>query len=67
VTAASTLAEIRRGGPTDAALHRVLNRITFVPVGKDHGRPAGELLGRTGLAGHRCALDALLAAVALRV
>ncbi len=65
VTAASTLAEILRGGPRDAALHRVLNRITVVPVGKDHGRAAGELLGRTGLAGHRCAIDALLAAVAL--
>ncbi len=26
---------------------------------------AGELLGRTGLSGHRCALDALVATVAL--
>jgi predicted nucleic acid-binding protein len=66
VTAASTLAEILRGGARDATLYRVLNRITVVPVGKDHGRAAGELLGRTGLDGHRCAIDALLAAVALR-
>ncbi len=66
VTAASTLAEILRGGARDAALYRVLNRITVVPVSKDHGRAAGELLGRTGLDGHRCAIDALLAAVALR-
>jgi predicted nucleic acid-binding protein len=66
VTAASTLAEILRGGARDAALHRVLNRIAVVPVGRDHGRAAGELLGRAGLAGHRCAIDALLAAVALR-
>ena len=29
------------------------------------GRAAGELLGRTGLSDHRCALDALLAVVAL--
>jgi predicted nucleic acid-binding protein len=65
VTAASTLAEVLRGGPGDAALHRVLNRITVVPIDKSHGRAAGELLGRTGLSGHRCALDALLAAVAL--
>lgn len=64
VTAASTLAEVLRGGPRDAALHRVLNRITVVPIDKPHGRIAGELLGRTGLSGHRCALVALLAAVA---
>lgn len=65
VTAACTLAEVLRGSPRDAALHRVLHRITVVPIDKGHGRAAGELLGRTGLAGHRCALDALLAAVAL--
>jgi predicted nucleic acid-binding protein len=65
VTAASTLAEVLRGGPKDALLHRVLNKITVVPIDKAYGRAAGELLGRTGLSGHRCALDALLAAVAL--
>jgi hypothetical protein len=41
-------------------------RITVVPIDKGHGRAAGELLGRTLLAGHRCALGALLAVVALR-
>ena len=46
-------------------MHRVLNKITVVPVEMAHGRAAGELLGRTGLSGHRCALDAILAAVAL--
>jgi predicted nucleic acid-binding protein len=66
VTAASTLAEVLRGGPRDAPVHRVLSRITVVPLDKSHGRTAGELLGREGLSGHRCALDALLAAVALR-
>jgi predicted nucleic acid-binding protein len=65
VTAASTIAEVIRGGPRDAKLHRVLNRITVVPVDKALGRAAGELLGRAGLAGHRCTIDALLAAVAL--
>jgi predicted nucleic acid-binding protein len=65
VTAATTLAEVIRGGPRDALLHRVLNRITVVPVDAAHGRAAGELLGKTGLSGHRCPLDALLAAVAL--
>ena len=66
VTAASTVAEVLRGVGRDALLHRVLHRITVVPIDKAHGRAAGELLGRTGLRGHRCALDALLAAVALR-
>jgi len=39
--------------------------MTVIPIDKQQGRAAGELLGRTGLSGHRCALDALLAVVAL--
>jgi predicted nucleic acid-binding protein len=46
-------------------MHRVLNKITVVPVDERLGRAAGELLGRSGLSGHQHALDALLAAVAL--
>jgi predicted nucleic acid-binding protein len=65
VTAASTLTEVLRGGPKDARMHRVLGRMTVVPIDKQQGRAAGELLGFTGLSGHRCALDALLAVVAL--
>jgi predicted nucleic acid-binding protein len=65
VTAATTLAEVLHGGPKDAAVHHWLKVITVVPIDKEHGRAAGELLGRTGLSGHRCALDALLAIVAL--
>jgi predicted nucleic acid-binding protein len=65
VTCASTLAEVLRGGPRDASVHRILADITVVPVGPRQGRAAGELLGQTGLSGHRCALDALLAVVAL--
>ncbi len=65
VTAASTLAEVLRGGPSDARLHRVLGRMTVVPIDQPQGRAAGGLLGRAGLSGHRCALDALLAVVAL--
>ena len=65
VTSASTLAEVLRGGPKDAPVHRVLDRVTIVPIEEEQGRTAGELLGRTGLSGHRCALDALLATVAL--
>jgi predicted nucleic acid-binding protein len=65
VTAATTVAEVLRGAPRDAAMHHVLNRITVVPIDQRLGRAAGELLGRTGLSGHRHALDALLAVVAL--
>jgi len=43
----------------------VLNRVTVVPVDRALGRTAGELLGLAGLSGHRCTIDALLAAVAL--
>lgn len=65
ITAASTIAEVLRGGPRDAKLHRVLNRVRVVPIDKALGRAAGELLGRAGLSGHRCTIDALLAVVAL--
>jgi predicted nucleic acid-binding protein len=65
VTTASTLTEVLRGGPTDARVHWALNRITVLPIDEQQGRAAGELLGRCGLSGHRCALDALLAVVAL--
>jgi len=46
-------------------MHRMLGRVTVIPIDKQQGRAAGELLGQTGLSGHRCALDALLAVVAL--
>jgi hypothetical protein len=65
VTAASTLAEVLRGGHRDVLVHRALGRVSVAALGKEQGRAAGELLGRTGLSGHRCALDALLAVVAL--
>jgi predicted nucleic acid-binding protein len=62
---AITLTEVLRGGPRDAAAHRVLSRITVVPVTAQIARRAGELLGETGLSGHRCAIDAVVAATAL--
>jgi predicted nucleic acid-binding protein len=62
---AITLTEVLRGGPRDAAVHRVLSRITIVPVTTQIARRAGELLGATGLSGHRCANDAVVAATAL--
>ena len=65
VTAASTLTEVLRGGASDARMHRVLQRVTVASIDKAVGRKAGELLGAAGLSGHRCAVDAMLAAVAL--
>jgi predicted nucleic acid-binding protein len=62
---AITLTEVLRGGPRDAAVHRVLSRITVVPVNPEIARSAGELLGATGLSGHRCAIDAVVATTAL--
>lgn len=65
VVSAITLTEVLRGGPGDAPVHRVLSRITVLPVSPEIGRHAGELLGTAGLSGHRCAIDAVVAATAL--
>lgn len=62
---AITLTEALRGGPRDVAVHRVLSRIIVIPVTEGIARRAGELLGATGLSGHRCAIDAVVAASAL--
>ncbi|MEP7024428.1 MAG: PIN domain-containing protein [Actinomycetota bacterium] len=62
---AITLTEVLRSGPRDAAVDRALSRITVVPVSPQIARRAGELLAATGLSGHRCAIDAVVAATAL--
>ena len=66
VTPATTLTEVLRGGHRDAPLHRILRKVTVLPIDSAQARAAGELLGQVGLSGHRCALDALVATVALR-
>jgi predicted nucleic acid-binding protein len=65
VVSAVTLVELLRGGSRDASVHRVLSRIVTAPVTPELGRAAGELLGTTGLSGHRCAIDAVVAVTAL--
>lgn len=80
VTAASTLAEVLRGGPKDAPVHQALKHVTVVTIDATLGRKAGELLGATSTpdraapdhaapdrteAGHADTADALLAVVAL--
>jgi predicted nucleic acid-binding protein len=64
---AITLTEALRGGPRDAAVHRARSRIIVIPVTGAIARRAGELLGATGLNGHRCAIDAVVAAIALEM
>lgn len=66
VVSALTLTEVLRGGARDAAVHRVLSRITVVPVSASIARLSGELLGRVGLSGHRCAVDSVVAVTALQ-
>lgn len=67
IVSAVTLTEVLRGGPRDAAVHQVLSRIVVQPVSPELARRAGELLGVTGLSGHRYAIDALVAATALEL
>ena len=61
---AITLTENLRGGPRDAPVHRVLAKITIIPVTAQIARRGGELLGASGLSGHRCAINAVVAATA---
>lgn len=63
VVSAATLVEVLRGGRRDAPVHRVLARLTTLPVSAELGRRAGELIGSTGLSDG--AIDALVAATAL--
>lgn len=65
VVSAITLTEVLRGSSRDAAIHRVLSRVIVLPVTSEIARRAGELPGKTGLSGHRCAIDAVVAATAL--
>jgi predicted nucleic acid-binding protein len=61
IVSAITLTEVLRGGPRDAPIHQVLSRVAITPVTPEIARRAGELLGATGLSGHRCAIDAVAA------
>jgi predicted nucleic acid-binding protein len=64
VVSTVTLAEILRGSPRDAPVHRVLNRVSHEPVTEHLGRAAGALLGMTSLPG-TATVDAVVAATAL--
>ena len=64
VASAATLAEVLRGSSRDAGVHRVLKRVDIVPLTRDLGRSAGELLGASGLPA-TASIDAMVVATAL--
>lgn len=66
VVSAATLSEVLRGHPRDAAVHRILAKLTVIPVDEATGQAAGRLLGRANL-GRGHAIDAIVAATALAV
>jgi predicted nucleic acid-binding protein len=64
VVSAVTLTELLRGGPRDAAIHRIVKRIHVKDLTPELARHAGELLGTNGFTGE-AAIDAMVAATAL--
>ena len=58
----AVLAEVLRGGPRDAPIHRVRNAVDVFSADEQVGRLAGALLGKTGGTN---TVDALVAAEAL--
>ncbi|WP_340559747.1 type II toxin-antitoxin system VapC family toxin [Streptomyces sp. GSL17-111] len=66
VTSAATLVEVVHPGVRRPALDWVLSRIVVEPVTEEVARRAAGLLADVGLHGHQHAIDAMLAATALR-
>lgn len=64
VASAATLTEALRGSRRDAGFHRVLKKVDIVPLTRELGRSAGELLGASGLPA-TASIDAMVAATAL--
>jgi predicted nucleic acid-binding protein len=58
---AVTLAEVLRGHPRDASVHRLLTAVSPGSLTPPLGRAAGELLGQTG---RRDTVDAIVAVTA---
>ncbi|MEU3747939.1 MULTISPECIES: PIN domain-containing protein [Streptomyces] len=65
VTSAATLVEVMHPRINRAALEWTLSRLTVEPVTETVGRRASALLAENGLHGHKCAIDAMVAATAL--
>ncbi|WP_405018367.1 hypothetical protein OHV05_16545 [Kitasatospora sp. NBC_00070] len=66
VTSPMTLVEAYDARTTEQRWDWVLSRVNVAELGKDEARQARRLLADAGLHGHKYAIDAMLAVVALR-
>ncbi|MFF2043645.1 PIN domain-containing protein [Kitasatospora sp. NPDC058170] len=66
VTSPMTLVEAHDGRTTEQRWDWVLSRVNVVELGRDEARQARRLLAAANLHGHKYAIDAMLAVVALR-
>ncbi|TQL97521.1 hypothetical protein FB559_3112 [Actinoallomurus bryophytorum] len=64
VASAVTLTEVLRGSSRDARVHRVLKKVEVIPLTRELGRSAGDLLGTSGLPA-TASIDAMVVATAL--
>lgn len=64
---AATIIEVSYGGVDMARLNWLLSRIRVEAVTRDSARRSAELLKAAGLHGHKYAIDAMVAEVALRL
>ncbi|MDX3225841.1 PIN domain-containing protein [Streptomyces sp. ME19-01-6] len=64
---AATIIEVSYGGLDMARLNWLLSRIRVEAVTKDRARSSAQLLRGAGLHGHKYAIDAMVAEVALRL
>ena len=64
---AATIIEVSHGGVDIARLSWLLSRIRVEPVTKESARRSAGLLREAGLHGHKYAIDAMVAEVALRL
>lgn len=61
-----TLVEAYNGRTTERRWDWVLSRLQVVGIGKDEARQARRLLADANLHGHKYAIDAVLAVIALK-
>ncbi len=64
---AATIIEVSHSGVDIARMSWLLSRIRVEPVTKESARRSAELLKAAGLHGHKYAVDAMVAEVALRL
>ncbi|MDI6099703.1 PIN domain-containing protein [Actinoplanes sp. NEAU-A12] len=67
VMSAATIIEVSHSGVDTARLSLLLSRIRVEAVTKESARRSADLLKAAGLHGHKYAIDAMVAEVALRL